>query len=201
MAFTTHLLSCFLLALLLSATACLSKQNPNNHSQAAQTTAPPTAAPSQQAPPGADQPDGWFSKKKQRLLDQLRTAPDSTNVAPVEDPQFEEVKEFSQGFMRRRLIRHKDGRPLYEYIYSPDGFELRRMFCGNGQLAFEGLALRGEFYGLSTWWHCNGSLDHYGIRYADKKVGRWPYFREDGSPDYEENFGLLQYLDSLRMVE
>ncbi len=197
MASFSNVASVWLLALSVGLLACHSQQNSTDK---APQPPPATglAATAQLPPPEADQPDGWFARKKQQILDQLVSAPDSTATAPVEDPQFEELKEFSQGFMRRRLIRHKDGRPLYEYVYSPDGFELRRMYCGNGQLAFEGIARNGEFYGLSTWWHCNGTLDHYGLRFADKKFGRWPYFREDGSLDREENFGLLYYLDSLK---
>lgn len=148
----------------------------------------------------ADQPGGWFAKKKEMILTDFRTGADSTATVPLEDEDFEEVQAFRNGKLVHKLIRSKDGRPLYEYHYSDLGWELRRMYCGNGQLAFEGIVKGNEFYGLSTWWHCNGQLDHFGWRFKDRKFGRWLYFKEDGTPDKEENFGLPEYLDSLRFA-
>lgn len=125
---------------------------------------------------------------------------DSSAVSPVDDPNFEEYREYRKGVLKRKLIRSKDGRPLYEYLYGPGGWELRKIYCGNGQENFVGVAKNGEFYGLSRWWYCDGTPEHQGYRYNGKKFGVWYYYKEDGSLDYTEDFGMLEYMDSVKMA-
>ncbi len=134
------------------------------------------------------------------ILEDYKLGTDSSALSPVDDPNFEEYREYRQGQLKRKLIRSKDGRPLYEYYFGPDGWEVRYIYCGNGQTNFVGLAKDGEFYGLSQWWYCNGQPEHAGFRYKGKKFGTWNYYKEDGSLDYTEDFGMLEYLDSLKAV-
>lgn len=143
----------------------------------------------------------WTYGKMVVIWNDYRLGTDSSSVSPVDDPKFEDYREYRKGQLKRKVIRSKDRRPLYEYLYGPDGWEIRKIYCGNGQENFVGVAKDGEFYGLSQWWYCDGKQEHSGFRYNGKKFGVWNYYKEDGKLDYTENFGLVQYMDSLKMLK
>ncbi len=161
-------------------------------------------APEQQAFADADSVANgskpWTYLKLVDIWKDYELGTDSSAVSPVDDPNFEEYREYRQGVLKRKLIRSKDGRPLYEYLYGPNGWELRKIYCGNGQENFVGVAKDGEFYGLSQWWYCDGKPEHAGYRYKGKKFGTWTYYKEDGSVDHIEDFGMPEYMDSVRIA-
>lgn len=69
--------------------------------------------------------------------------------------------------------------------------------CPNGTISFKGNLINGNFYGLSTWWHCNGKKESEGIRVKGVEVGKWKYWDENGKLIKTENKGNLKLLDSI----
>jgi len=153
--------------------------------------------------PSADGLTAWTNAMKASILGDYGKGVDSTVYLPLEDPSFFQKLEYRGGMLKQKKYISRDSLTIFEiYTAGANGeFELRRKFCPNGQMAYEGITLNGEHYGMDMWWHCNGKVEHKGLRFASKYFGKWPYFKEDGTADHEDNFGLMEYLDSLSTVK
>jgi antitoxin component YwqK of YwqJK toxin-antitoxin module len=73
-----------------------------------------------------------------------------------------------------------------QYNFSEQGFKIGEMsfrsgkrngqtreFYLNGQVAFEGICVNGNFEGLSTWFYPNGKIQTTGYRHLRWDTGRW----------------------------
>ncbi len=145
----------------------------------------------------------WTEAMKASILADFEKGIDSVLYMPTPDGNFFDVFHFRNGEVKKKQYLSKDSLTIMEVFIAGAGgeFELRRKFCPNGQMAFEGITLNGEHCGMDTWWHCNGQVEHQGLRYRSHKFGKWPYWKEDGTPDHEDNFGLMGYLDSLSTIK
>ncbi len=145
----------------------------------------------------------WTEAMKTSILADFDKGIDSTLYMPTPDGNFSDVFFFRNGEVKKKQYLSKDSLTILEvFIAGTAGeFELRRKFCPNGQITFEGITLHNEHCGMNSWWHCNGQLEHQGLRYRSNKFGKWPYWKKDGTPDHEDNFGLMGYLDSLSTIQ
>jgi hypothetical protein len=145
----------------------------------------------------------WTESMKASILADFDKGVDSTAFNPIQDGNFFEVFRYRNGLLKQKQYLSRDSLTIYEMFYAGrDGeFELRRKYCPNGQMAYEGITFHEEHCGMDIWWHCNGQVEHQGLRYRSKYFGKWPYMQEDGTLDHEDNFGLMEYLDSLELVQ
>ena len=142
-------------------------------------------------------PDKWYEDAKAEILKQSELKPDSTIITFDEDSTFKKVHLFSSGH-EFLLKGYNKGFLRLETRYSKDGnFELRREICNNGNYAFEGIVYKSNFYGLSTWFYCDGKIDHQGVRYNNQKIGIWKKFNETGKQIEETDYKNLEKIDSL----
>jgi hypothetical protein len=142
----------------------------------------------------------WHAATKGKILADYQLGTDSTAETPIENGRFLEINQYRQGKLKVKKITTLNKQTMYETIYA-GGFELRREYCGNEVVSFEGINRNGEFFGLSTWWHCNtGKMQKQGLKYRSKLFGKWSWWQEDGTLDKEENYGLMNYLDSLNTI-
>ena len=157
---------------------------------------------SKQAGPPTDKTLEWTPAMKSAILADFDKGVDSTVFNSVQDGNFIEAYRFRKGRLVQKQYLSRDSLTIYEWFYAgPAGeFELRRKYCPNGQMAYEGITFQGEHCGMDMWWHCNGKVEHQGLRYRSKYFGKWPYYQEDGTLDHEDNFGLMEYLDSLKTI-
>lgn len=122
----------------------------------------------------------WYEHVKEAILHQNEQRIDSSHRLYTPDSLFMRVEYFAKG-VRLRTDLYQSGKLGAQTCFSADGrFELRREGCEDGRIAFEGLVYKGEFYGLSRWWHCNGLLAEQGMRFRSVKIGRWEYYNRLG---------------------
>ncbi|TAK46414.1 MAG: hypothetical protein EPO28_02490 [Saprospiraceae bacterium] len=161
----------------------------------------------EKAPPVGDSTasglTAWTETVKASILADFKKGIDSTSFNPIQNGNFFEVLRFRNGMLKQKQYLSRDSLTIYELFYAgPAGeFELRHKYCPNGQMAFEGITVHEEPCGMNMWWHCNGQVEHKGLRYRSKYFGKWPYWQEDGTLDHEDNFGLMDYLDSLNTIQ
>lgn len=121
----------------------------------------------------------WYDDSKSSVLEQAGLPEDSSSTTYSRDST--QRTEISYRHGRQLIKRHYRHQNLaVEILYAQTNtFELRREVCTDGSLAFEGLFVDGDAYGLSTWWSCNNQLRQQGIRYKGEKIGNW-ITREEG---------------------
>ena len=121
----------------------------------------------------------WYDDTKAAILTQSDVKTDSTKSVFNSDSSYVYCYYYVNGrvFLKKgyskRILR-------LEVHYSTDGrFELRREICENGNYSFEGITYMSDFYGLSTWWSCNGRIHRQGIRFRNDDVGNWKVWDEE----------------------
>jgi len=145
----------------------------------------------------------WYELTKQNILADSDISYDSTVTGKYNQIDLDQVVYFANDKKTRLVAYQKDSLNALDFRFSKDGsFELRREYCkGSAKLLFEGIMYKESFFGLSTWWHCNGKLSHRGIRFRNKKVGIWKYWDEEENLINTTNFGNEDLLDSLRLIK
>jgi antitoxin component YwqK of YwqJK toxin-antitoxin module len=142
-------------------------------------------------------PTEWYNETKAEILKESQLKADS--VSNDTDRGLISKRYYHKGheFMRK----YGKMPPGAEIRYSLDGtFEFRKEICGNGTQGFEGIVYKGQFYGLSTWWHCNGKLEEQGIRYRDNRIGIWHWYDTIGKEIKTEDEGRMDLIDSLPQI-
>lgn len=144
--------------------------------------------------------DKWYKNTKAEILKQSNLKPDSITLTFNEDSSYKKEHYFSVG--HEFLLKGYNNDILrLEIHYSNNGdFELRREICENGNYAFEGIVYKSSFYGLSTWYYCDKSIDHQGIRYNSQKIGVWKKFDEKGKLTEEIDYKNFEKLDSMPAI-
>lgn len=138
--------------------------------------------------------DKWFEKTKQSILNYSLQDPDTVIKESGRSILLKSIKNgkllIQKTFRSNRTLES-------ETNFSDDGlFELRKEICPNERVSFEGIFYKGEAYGLSTWWNCNGSIIEQGIRYKSEKIGWWKEKNSKGEI-IEINYGNTNYIDSI----
>lgn len=139
----------------------------------------------------------WYETAKAVILKESGLHTDSTAITFNHDSTIIENNFFSSG--HKFLIKgYKKSRLCFEIRYNHDGnFELRREFCPDSILAFEGIVYQSYFYGPTVWYYCNGKVDHGGNKYHDRKIGVWKSYNEKGELIKEIDYKNTEVLDSL----
>ena len=147
--------------------------------------------------------DPWTVKMKAKILADFSLGTDSTLTKELPDGIFYELKKYRQGHLVLQQIKSKQGDlTVTEVIYAGNGhFEIRREYCKNGQMAFEGIVSNDDFYGQSTWWECDGRVYRQGMKYRSKLFGKWYFDMTDSTKMRMDSYGLLEHYDSLDRME
>lgn len=141
----------------------------------------------------------WYSTTKKRI------EADSDKL--IDSASYEKVNEeivawtyFAKGKrIKLEFVNERNGMKGLALFDSTQQFELRQEICDK-ELTFEGITYKGEFYGLSKWWNCDGQLIKRGNRYKSKKIGKWESWDEDNKLAVEQ-YGNERLLDSLAVIK
>lgn len=88
-----------------------------------------------------------------------------------------------------------------ESYFSKDGnFELRRGFCENAAVSFEGITYKTSLYGPSTECFCSGKIKQQGHWFRGVKIGTWKTFNESGVIIDDSDLKYHSALDSLPQI-
>ncbi|MGN6214112.1 hypothetical protein [Parafilimonas sp.] len=146
-------------------------------------------------------PDTWYKETKQAILEQSNKAADSTHTENYDDGKPHKVKYFNRGMPTIEKWYRETGEQVVETHYSSDGkFELRREICPSGKVAFEGIFVNKNAYGLSTWWGCGEHKQEEGIRFNNEKVGQWKTWDSNGKESVSD-YGGSELIDSLQTIK
>lgn len=146
--------------------------------------------------------DKWYEDTKAEILKQSAVKTDSITYTYFRgDSSFKEEHYYFKGH-EFLLNGYRNGVFRLEIHYSKDGkFELRREIHNNGSFAFEGIVYQSEFYGLSTWRYPDGKINRQGIRYKSEPVGVWKSFDEKGNLIAKDDYGNMDRLADLPVIE
>ncbi len=164
--------------------------------------APDNQNASQVSEPSPQNLTAWTDAMKASIINDFEKGIDSTANIPIEDGALLEIYSYRNGQLKLKKTTTLDDLTIFEvFTAGASGeFELRRKYYPNGQMAYEGITLNDEHNGMDYWWHMNGQVEHQGLRFRSKNFGKWPYWKEDGSLIKEDNFGKMEYLDSLATI-
>jgi len=146
--------------------------------------------------------DSWYKALRQKIITESLKF-DSTSIEPFEPDPSRQVTNYFLGDRKQKMeMPSTDSTGGLVILYSKDGkLELRKEICANGQVAFEGITYEDHFYGLSTWWHCNGQIREQGLRYRNKQIGSWKQWNEKGVLIKTTEHPDQHLLDSLRAMK
>ncbi|HBK88504.1 MAG TPA: hypothetical protein DDZ56_07620 [Cytophagales bacterium] len=143
----------------------------------------------------------WFEKTKATILRQSKMNADSVG------------QELSDDLVRRTEISYREGHLYLKKIYRQNilvqvayfdqsgEFELRRELCPNGKFRFEGIFVKGEAFGICTWYFCSGKTEKQGVRYRGKDVGIWKFYDENGRVTEEVDFENQQLVGEMPVIK
>lgn len=142
----------------------------------------------------------WYEETKREILKQSALKADSTALYVKSDSTKKRETYFSRG--QKFLVKfYRNGILSSEYYFSKDGnFDLRREFCDNGDVNFEGIGYKTSLYGPFTRWHCNGKVQEQGYHFRSEKIGSWKTFDGTGKLIYVTDHKFHALLDSLPQI-
>jgi hypothetical protein len=119
-------------------------------------------------------PEKWYAANKEIILRQANEPTDSVERRNWGNEVPEREFFYRKGKLVRETRYRDTGVMAIEKFYSKDGqYELRREFCTDGSVSFEGIFYKNFSYGMSTWWGCGVPTQERGVRVKDKKIGSW----------------------------
>lgn len=143
-------------------------------------------------------PEVWYNINKEIILRQASQPTDSVERRNWGNEVPEREFFYRKGKLVRETRYRDTGVMAIEKFYSNDGrYELRREFCTDGSVSFEGIFYKSFGYGLSTWWGCGVPSQERGVRVKDKKIGNWLSIDAKGVQGRTE-FGNEQELEILK---
>jgi len=143
----------------------------------------------------------WYDNTKAAILRQSDVKTDSVISIFKGDSSHKYCYYYSQGHISLKKGYNKNKLRL-EVHYSTDGlFELRREICDTGNYVFEGITYMADFYGLSTWWYCDGRIQRQGVRFKNDDVGNWKVWDEEHKLYIHYSFPYKPYaVDSFPLI-
>lgn len=147
-------------------------------------------------------PAAWYDALRTNIQSAADLKADTTHFQYLADSTFSHRTFIRQGCIYREEWYGKAGDLQGISLFTTDGkFELRREICPDRSIGFEGILFKNKFYGPCTWWHCNGRMRQQGFRYANREVGAWRRWDENGALVDSIERGNRHLLDSLRYIK
>lgn len=148
--------------------------------------------------------DKWYTDTKTEILNQSsKLKPDSTTIEFNKDSTFRREHLFYQGieFSTKGYENNSNIKRLEIFFSADHNFELRREICEDGKFRFEGIFYKGNAFGPSSSYHCNGQLSCQDIRFNGQDIGTWKTWDEEGKIREEIDYKNLEKLDSLPIID
>lgn len=143
-------------------------------------------------------PSEWYASVSARIEQSAGLQADTTHLEFLADSAFSHRTFIHRGHVFREEWYDRSGQLQGLSLFTPDGkFEWRREICPNGTTAFEGILFKNKFYGPCTWRYCNGQLRQQGVRFANREIGGWHRWDQNGAPVDTIQRGNEQLADSL----
>ena len=142
----------------------------------------------------------WYEYTKDEILKQANLKADSIAIVFIKDSTIREEYLFSELHLFKQNDYFLDTLIVETYYSKNSNFELRREICRNGNYGFEGIFYKDNFYGLSSWWYCNGQLQSQGVRHNGEWIGIWKHWNEDGYLISETDYHNTSKLDSMPQI-
>ncbi|PBQ34210.1 hypothetical protein CNR22_21365 [Sphingobacteriaceae bacterium] len=144
--------------------------------------------------------DSWYEETKAEILKQAALKSDSIGFLFNSDSSKKKEMHFFKGHMFLAKF-YKKGAPTSESYFSKDGnFELRRLFCENAIVSFEGIAYKTSLFGPFTEYYCSGKIKLQGFRFQSEGIATWKTFNESGVLVDESNLKNHSLLNSLPQI-
>ncbi len=146
-------------------------------------------------------PETWYQTLRTTIQSQADLQADTTHFEYLADSTFSHRAFIHGGRVFREEWYGKAGDLQGKSLFTPDGkFEWRCEICPDRSVGFEGILFKNKFYGPSTWWYCNGQMRQQGYRYANREIGIWRRWDENGVLVDSIDRGNHDLLDSLRHI-
>lgn len=143
-------------------------------------------------------PTTWYAALRSNIQRAADGSADTTHFEYLADSTFSHRVFIREGRIFREEWYGKTGETQGISLFTPDGkFELRCEICPDSSAGFEGILFKNKFYGPCTWWHCNGRMRQHGFRYANREIGAWRRWDENGVLVDSIDRGSRHLLDSL----
>jgi len=146
-------------------------------------------------------PSSWYEALRSKIQTAADTKADTTHFEYVADTTFSHRTFLREGRIFREEWYGKAGDLQGVSLFSADAqLEWRCEICPDSSTGFEGILFKNKFYGPCTWWYCNGRMRQHGFRYANREIGAWRRWDENGALVDSINRGNYHLLDSLQQI-
>ena len=146
-------------------------------------------------------PSAWYEALRSNIQNAADLKADTTHFQYLADSTFSHRTFIRKGRIFREEWYGKTGGLQGVSLFTPDGkFEWRCEICPDSSTGFEGVLFKNKFYGPCTWWHCNGRMRQHGYRYANREIGAWRRWDENGALVDSIDRGNRHLLDSLHYI-
>ena len=146
-------------------------------------------------------PTDRYASLRAKIQNAADLPADTTHFEHLADSAFSHRTFLRAGRIFREEWYGKAGDLQGVSLFTPDGkFELRREICPDSSTGFEGILVKNKFYGPCTWWYCNGQMRQQGYRYANREIGAWRRWDENGVLVDSIERGNRHLLDSLEQI-
>ncbi|HQQ82671.1 MAG TPA: hypothetical protein PK059_05735 [Cyclobacteriaceae bacterium] len=142
----------------------------------------------------------WFEKTKATILRQSKMNADSVGQQLSDDLVRRTEMSYREGHLYLKKIYRQNILVQVAYFDQSGEFELRRELCPNGKFRFEGIFVKGEAFGICTWFFCTGKTEKQGVRYRGKDVGIWKFYDENGRVTEEVDFENQQLVGEMPVI-
>lgn len=143
----------------------------------------------------------WFEKTKAVILRQSKMNADSVGQQLSDDLVRRTELSYREGHLYLKKIYRQNILVQVAYFDQSGEFELRRELCPNGKSRFEGIFVKGEAFGICTWFFCTGKTEKQGVRYRGKDVGIWKFYDENGRVTEEVDFENQQLVGEMPVIK
>lgn len=146
-------------------------------------------------------PSDWYESLRSTIQTAALLNADTTHFEYLADSAFSHRTFIRQGRIFREEWYGNKGGLQGVSLFTPDGkFEWRCEICPDSSRGFEGILFKNKFYGPCTWWYCNGRMRQQGFRYANREIGAWRRWDENGALVDSIDRGNHDLLDSLQHI-
>lgn len=142
----------------------------------------------------------WFEKTKATILRQSKMNADSVGQQLSDDLVRRTEMSYREGHLYLKKTYRQNILVQVAYFDQSGEFELRRELCPNGKFRFEGIFVKGEAFGICTWFFCTGKTEKQGVRYRGKDVGIWKFYDENGRVTEEVDFENQQLVGEMPVI-
>ncbi|MBK8921423.1 MAG: hypothetical protein IPM81_07900 [Saprospirales bacterium] len=146
-------------------------------------------------------PSAWYHALRSKIQSAADLSADTTHFEYLADSMFSHRVFIREGRIFREEWYEKTGKLQGLSLFTFDGrFEWRCEICPDGSTGYEGVLFKNKFYGPCSWWYCNGQMRQHGFRYANREVGLWRRWDENGALVDAIDRGNGHLMDSLQYI-